>query len=89
MFHRSWTGLLCIVAAILFPALCLAWEPANTARANRNVYGGYNYYSNSGRYLGRSSSNVFGGYNYYNNTGGRYNQTGKSSPSSSYRKIGK
>lgn len=78
MFHRNLRRLFqCVLVGLTLFSVAFANPPANTYRSKPNIYGGYNYYSSRGTYLGRSSKNVFGGQNYYKNNGSRYNQTNK------------
>lgn len=78
MFHRTFGRLFYFfLIGCLSLGSALANPPANTYRSKPNVFGGYNYYSSKGTYLGRSSKNVFGGQNFYKNNGSRYNQTNK------------
>lgn len=87
MFFRIKSIILFTVLALLIPAFSYGFEPQGTASSRKSLSGGYNYYGNNGKYLGKSTPNVFGGYNYYNSRGTRYTQTAKSG--TGYRRIGK
>jgi hypothetical protein len=60
---------------MISPSIAFSYEPRGTYRTRPNTYGGNNYYSKSGQFLGRSQPNVFGGKNYSTSSGKLYSQT--------------
>lgn len=58
---------LLMLVIILFSTNTFAQPPIMSDRQEKNVFGGYNYYSR-GKLTYRSTRNVFNSYNVYNHT---------------------
>jgi len=75
MFKRFVIGVFSLLVILVTIDCSYGYEPSDSYRSKPNIFGGKNYYSKSGRYLGNSKSNVFGGKNYFNSSNKMYSQT--------------